>query len=407
MSVPWAASDACLRCASARDALRTQFPTLGITREAAHAFAATAPRDIVDRHFQLPLIVAELLPFRALRVAQLHTLGMDTCMAGLVSGVLLPPAPCADAGAERLLLDAARFLLHSGFIPASRLPDEAMNVAHIQQEWLTFDSDYHRLCADCDELADIAFFLDAQLRAAKEQGQLLRDAFSFSGRTLASLMHLAAAHRREALVAAAAAAGGHSGSAVLQQHGRTVRGLWREPLIWDDECNRLLALRCPDSDMQRLCSARWPADVQLPGTAAASKEASMPLHGEWHMQRLYTKADIRAEGEAQYNCLRYRRMSTLYAIPASCYWSLQFTPDAASAERLAAEAQLHRSAAQLRLTVHICSSGVLEVRAPSNSQPPLAALQALAAWGRRAGVRVPQYRSEISDVVETSDVISA
>ncbi len=83
----------------------------------------------------------------------------------------------------------------------------------------------------------------------------------------------------------------------------------------------------------------------------------------------------------------------LHTSPASSYWSLRFTPDAAGKAQLKAETELRRAAAQLRLTVHVHDKSVSEARAPSNNMPPLAALQALAEWGKRAGVRVPQYKS--------------
>jgi hypothetical protein len=356
-----------------------------ITREAAHAFAAATPRDIVFRPSGRGLSTAELLPLRALRLAQLQALDVHITMAELLADLLLPPAPCADAGAERLLLDAARFLLHSGVIPTARMPDEATAPA------FAFCDDYWKLRDNCDELlADLSFFMDAQLRAAEARGQPLHEAFSFSGRTLASVARLAAQHRRDALVAAAVAKMRLDGGMFFNSDKPC--GLWREPLAWDEECDRMLALRYPDAGQQRLCSVRWCADVQLDGTtAAAGQDVATPLHGEWHMQRLYTKTDIRAEGKAQSNCLSYRSMSMLHTSPPSSYWSLQFTPDAASAARLAATTQLRCAAAQLRLTVHVDGDAVREVRAPSNAEPPLAALQALAEWGRRVGVRVPQY----------------
>jgi hypothetical protein len=370
-----------------------------ITREVAHSFA-TLSRDNDERHVRLPLISASLFPFRALRIAQLQALGMDCIVAMYVADLLPPWAPCADADEERLLLDAARFLLHNGFIPALRLPEAAATNASFASgrtasvaQWSAFGGDNARLRENCVVIADLSFFVDAQLRAAEARGQPLRNAFSFSGRTLASMTRLAAQHRREALVNAAVAKVRSDGGAHFDPD--KLRGIWRAQLTWDDECDRMLALRCPDSGMLPLGSARWPADVQLRGMAAAAAASSqngvMPLHGEWHMRRLNDAAAICKEGKEQHNCLRHG--AYLSTSRSSSYWSLRFTPDAAGEAQLVADEQLRRSAAQLRLTVHVYDKSVSEARAPSNNMPPLAALQALAEWGRRAGVRVPQYKS--------------
>jgi hypothetical protein len=374
-----------------------------ITREVVHAFAANTPRDVVNRPFNTlgdvpvlrpfdipPLSAADLLPFRALRIAQLQALGMDIAVATIMCE-LLPPAPSADAGAERLLLDAARFLLHIGFIPTSEVDTNAPYEA-LRAQRHAFREGLDRLRANGHVLADICFFLDAQLRAAEAPGKPLRDAFSFSGRTLASVTRIAAEHRREALVAAAVTSIRSDGGAHF--HPDKLRGLWRAPLTWDAECERMLALRCPDAGLLRLGSALWPADVQLRGTAAAAgTDATILLHGEWHMQRLNDAIAIRVEGEEQYNCLRHGHGAYLSTSRLSSYWSLRFTPDVAGEALLKADEQLRRSAAQLRLTVELHDKRVSEARAPSNNMPPLAALQALAEWGRRAGVRVPQYKS--------------
>jgi hypothetical protein len=136
----------CLRSTLRRDALRTQFPTLLITREVAHAFAAAALRDCA-RCFSgtLRTAAADKLPFRALRVAQLHALGMDIFAACFVAELLLPLAPCAADGAERLLMDAARFLLQSGLVPTAHLPEAALLDGYVQ------------LRASRDALADLGF----------------------------------------------------------------------------------------------------------------------------------------------------------------------------------------------------------------------------------------------------------
>jgi hypothetical protein len=179
-----------------------------------------------------------------------------------VSQHLLPPAPCADADEERFLLDAARFLVKQGL--ASALPsfhddddDDDDDVRHRfarnkweeEDEWYELEEgdeeeleeemldDYMwdaynvRMAADhrghvdaVGTLADLGFFLDAQLHAAHPGAKT----FSFSGRTLASLTRLAAEHQREALVAATVAK--MSGDGGICFDTNKLRGLWREPL---------------------------------------------------------------------------------------------------------------------------------------------------------------------------------
>ncbi len=305
-------------------------------------------------------------PFDALRVAQLRALGLDLELARIVAWHMLPPTPYADAGGERMLLDAVRFL---GFIDTNGLYLEV-------------------ICLGYDRLADIGFFLQAQLRAAEARGQPLRAAFSFSGRTVESVARLAAQHRRDALVAAVAEAmGGGTGSFVRE---RDVAGIWRAPLTWDEECDKALALRCArvgGDPLRTQLHERWQSSVVL--TLARAKSAT--LHGEWHMRRLTTWAAIHAEGKEQYNCLKFSDHRFLSLSCDSSYWSLRFTPDAATEALVQVNAQLCESVEQLRLTVHVEGGAVAEALARSDAAASPVALKALAAWGRRVAVRVPQY----------------
>jgi hypothetical protein len=361
-----------------------------ITRETAHVFATSAPgksprlRRVIGTE---PDETRES-PLGLLRCAQLRALGVDAQHAPLVSQHLLPPVQFADADEELLLLDAVRFLVAQRMFSAhdaSSAAAPALSVAPLQDEAVVM-------------LADIGFFLHAQLRAAEARGQPLRDAFSFSGRTLASVTRLAAQHRREALVDfyLECMYGGYD-EFYFTGHQK-VRGVWREPLAWDDECERMLD---DDDEMEderealRRITAKaphpgmhWAAAVELQPT---SSDRTATLHGEWCMAQLRSPEAIRKEGREQHNCLRYMHWSTLDISDDSSYWSLRFTPDAAGAAQLKADDELRQAAAQLRLTVHVADGYVAEAQAPDNDPPPLAALKALAEWGHHAGVDVPQY----------------
>jgi hypothetical protein len=319
-----------------------------------------------------------------------------------VSQHLLPPAPCADADEERFLLDAARFLVKQGLAPEppSLDDDDLRRTQHCSardaweeedvREDDMWDVDeevaykwYHRMLAHRSGhvdavvmLVDLSFFLDAQLRAAEARGQPLRDAFSFSGRTLASVTRLAAEHRRNALVAAAEAKIGSSDGGMCFDPDK-LRGVWREPLEWDNACDQALALRCAGSDLEQHSTMRWPADVELDDEM---------VHGEWHMQRLRTFWAIRMEGFEQINCLRHADRRHLSTSRHASYWSLRFTPDAAD------DVEAHLAAdKELRLTVEVDGGKVCEALARDNEPPLLAARKALSEWGRRTGVRVPEY----------------
>jgi hypothetical protein len=299
-----------------------------------------------------------------------------------VSGILLPPAPCADAGEERFLLDAVRFLVAQRMFSASP--------AAVAAEAAEADA-YPDIQDKAAALADIGFFLNAQLRAAEARGQPLHEAFSFSGRTLASVTRLAAEHRREALVAAVPATGGRFRMAGLA-------GEWRgHALPWDAECERMLALRggvTHVADRSRCANLSWPADVQLARARNSDRRATTTLHGVWRMVQLRTMEAIRKEGKEQDNCLRYQSATYLnFGNDGDSYWSLRFTPDAAGQAQLKVDTQLRCSMERLRLTVEVQfddddGASVLEALAAHNKMPPLAAEQALEEWGRRAGVHV-------------------
>jgi hypothetical protein len=389
-----------------------------ITREAAHIFAATAPgqgarsrRRVLCMH-DMNFDKVHDSPFGALRAAQLQALGIDARDAPFVVDHLLPPGLFADAGEERLLLDAARFLVAQRmFSPHGALPDAATARAGAQQPELN-DTPAKILVLD-----DLAFFLDAQLRAAEARGQPLRDAFSFSGRTLASVTRLAAQHRRDALMAVFFES--VYGEGKFDINGRKVRGVWHEPLAWDAECDRMLAvcarndgLHDDDDDDEGMdedeeddghhhCGSAylphadlsWPADEQLVCTANSRRTTT--LRGEWCMQRLCTRYDIYDEGTEQDNCLTHGRF--LNCSSDSSYWSLLFMPDAAGEKEMAGNPVLRQRFDRLRLTVHVRAGFVIQAEAACNKPARPAARKALAEWGRRAGVRVPLQTGDCSD----------
>jgi hypothetical protein len=399
---------------SLRDALRAQLPTLALTREAAHVFAAPLRRNDVCSGSPCPTPLSRAFydsPMGALRAAQLRALGLEVEVAELAAMHLLPPAPAPTAAGERLLLDAARFLIQHGLIGTAHWPtagtcEDPDFMARVDAAALA----HWHLEKNADVLSDISFFLDAQLRAGTV-------AFSFSGRTLASVTRLAAQHRRDALVAAAATALSLRGSFVDVAE---LPGVWRAPLAWDAACDQALALRCArvgggadaSGDPSRAhAHVTWRAAVTLtPLTAGSSSSygyvrttttvtgaASATLRGEWRMARLNTWDAIRKEGATQHNCLSFEDRRYLSVSRFSSYWSLRFTPDADAEAQLAQDEALRRAAAQLRLTVHVDGDTVRDARAAENSLAPQAARKALAGWGRRAGVRVPQYSGSLDD----------
>jgi hypothetical protein len=361
-----------------RDALRAQFPTMCITREAAHAFAVTASGKSPRIVALLPTLLdkARHSPLGLLRCAQLRALGVDAHHAPLVSQHLLPPVQFADADEELLLLNAVRFLVAQHMFSAhdaSSAAAPALSVAPLQDEAVVM-------------LADLSFFLDAQMRAAEARRQPLRDAFSFSGRTLASVTSLAAQHRRQTLVDAAPC-GCRVGTP------EDLAGEWRGHVLpWDEECARMLMLRC---GVMHLLDLSWCADVQLARAGSSDRSATTTLRGEWRMARLSTPDAICKEGREQNNCLHHEDGRFLSHF--SSYWSLRFTPDADAEAQLVTDQELRRSAAQLRLTVELNDESVLQAYASHNAKPPLAALQALAEWGRRASSHVPSYLGDEDD----------
>ncbi len=303
-------------------------------------------------------------PLGALRSAQLQALGLPPLATAYMVPALLPLEPCADAEEERLLLSAARFV-------AAQCGEDSARLSRV-----------------LERLPDLGFLLHTRLRAAEQRGQSLRGAFSFSGRTLESVMRLAEQHRRDALVdaAAAAVAAGTRPFMVLNEipHGKH-QPRWRAPLAWDAACDAMFAART-DSHVYRsgLPELRWRVTVPLPGTGA--------LHGRWQMRELPTVAHVQREGEEQRNCLR--QMCSHFSSHGHSLWSLRFAPDLGALLALQrgqhALAQVQRDARALRLTVHVQRNDVAEAKGPRNAEPHPLALAALAAWAHRAGVRVPQ-----------------
>jgi hypothetical protein len=342
-----------------------------------------------------PLSRAYDTPFGQLRYAQMRALGLEREIAERVAWHILPPAPCADAGGERLLLDAVRFLVQRGLISTARWPDaggseDAGFMARVGAVLNALAQ-----LRSSPVLADVGFFLHAQLRAAEARGQPLADAFSLSGRSLASLARLAAQHRRDALVPVAAAIIDRGDSFYEVSD---LAGVWRAPLSWDDDCEQALALRCVALQHPEVC---WTASLRYRGKEASGSDGNdsnvTTLCGEWCMQRLNTSAAVCKEGLEQHNCLRHEDGRHRSRSRNSSYWSLRFTPDADSTAQLEADEQLRRSAAQLRLTVQIDGNTVYEALASYNQWPPLAAHKALEAWGQRASVRVPRYYNRDDD----------
>jgi hypothetical protein len=396
---------------------------LCISRDTAHAFAATVPGSKALSRLQRllsPNICETLLsekydsPFGALRTAQLQALGIDAHDAALIAHHLLPPKPCADAGEEQLRLDAARFLVTHRLLPANKAPEEQHQP---ELDISTGLKDGHldvqsKTCVLSS--AELGFFLHAQLLAAEARGQPPADAFSFSGRTLASVTRLAAQHRREALVAAVRRDAPRNGGFVASRSivgSRQYFGVWRAPLEWDDACDQMLALarrkrstagasaaELHSSTTLPHADVRWSANEHLLCAASGGsvQSSSSAMRGEWHMQQLRTWAAVRKEGQEQRNCLADDDHSFESTSSDSSYWSLRFTPDAAGQQQMEQSGSiLQRSVASLRLTVHIANGRLEEARGPRNDTPPLAALHALAEWGRlhAAEVHVPRFTS--------------
>jgi hypothetical protein len=437
-----------------------------ITREAAHIFASTASgqserrrRGVLRMHDTYFNDVHDS-PFGALRAAQLQALGIDARDTPLVLFHLLPLGLFADADEERLLLDAVCFLVtHRVFSRDARPSGAAAAASGVLQPELNDTQAKIRV------MNDLSFSLDAQLQAAEARGQPLRNAFSFSGRTLASVTRLAAQHRREAAVASMIAgmrgASPHDVPRLIRMRRCEISspygdvcGFCRANMDgWDDECERMLALLTgddededgeedddyddgafyddynDDGDVDWECDCggaylldadlRWSAEEHFTGIRRASIRhgitADATLHGDWCMQRLCTLRDVRDEGAEQHNCLRRANVGENSPVGFSdedaSYWSLRFTPDAAGQQEMAGNFKLWRNVNRLRLTVHVSSLNdddafVRHAEAARHQPPPLAALAALAAWGRRVGVRVPQYTGDSSDgAMDDEDIL--
>jgi hypothetical protein len=101
-----------------------------ISHEAAHFFAE--PRYSSLHAYPTQMEREYDTPFGQLRCAQLCALGLEMDIAQLVAWYMLPLSPLADAGAERLLLDAVRFLIQHGLVRAARWADaEARDDAEV------------------------------------------------------------------------------------------------------------------------------------------------------------------------------------------------------------------------------------------------------------------------------------
>jgi hypothetical protein len=300
-----------------------QFPTLCITPAAAHAFACTRRKGWVPADATGPF-PAYATAFGALRIAQVEGLGLEPAVASVVAPLLLPSQPCVDAGEERFRLAAARFvvdqcLVDDGLMFGTSLPTCGLIY---KNTW----SDLHNQLRDSG-LPDLSLLFEAQIQAAEQRGQPLQNAFSFSGRTAQSVQRLALQHRRMALVDAAAAAFADSESLLYyasQSYGddddnafrELTRALdiWADPFVssrwrnlppewltWDDECDRM-ATRFDKRFDRQLPSSGLP-ELQWPATVDLEQPGLREVEGTWHMKELLTVHDIRAEGEAQSNCL--------------------------------------------------------------------------------------------------------
>jgi hypothetical protein len=381
-----------------RGALRTQFPNVCITREAAHAFSLMPRRGIVPADDAPAYFAPYDTPFGALRSAQLQALGLDLIAASKSAPLFFPPAPCADAGEERLLLDVARFVVAQGVFrdaskaDCSRVAAEGFTYCWDDEAEDVFDfSEFDLLVRDYDvpyalecptqTLADIGFFIDAQLRDAERRGQPLRTAFSLSGRTFRSVRELAKEHWHGTLFGAV-----DEGiiSASNEEHWHCLASagqLWRVPLSWD---NRLLALlgerlRPPQPHI-RVPNATWPAVVTSPFAAMDA------VAGAWHMKQLVLLADFEHEGKTQRNCLRNLSDDARRA-PDASYWSLRFTPDAdalAALERTkhgkAVAAETQRQLMRLNTTLRMVAGVVDEVAGLYDERPQPEAMDALHTW---------------------------
>lgn len=362
-----------------RDALRMQFPSLCISREAAHAFTEPC-RKLAGRLVCIPRMPQSRsydTPFGALRVAQLRALGMQDDVAELVATYMLPLSPCADAGGEQLLLDAVRFLVkhrHIGHVwPAVVLGD----YIEVRRNAELFLPEELRWLRNNALLGDTAFLLDCTLRAAALRGQPQGDCFSFSGRTLQSFARHAAEHRRNALVAAASS---------LERRGAffdssDFANFWRMPLRWDDGCDQAYALQRSVNDGND--EERWSSSVVL-----LPRSGGVTLNGEWRMRRLTNWAAIRKEAAEQENCLYEVARKHVSQSSRASYWSLRFMPDADSLAQLSRDERLRQSAEHLQLTVHVEGDVICQVKATGNKEPSFQARNELDRWSCRALRRV-------------------
>jgi hypothetical protein len=328
-------------------------------------------------------------PFGALRTAQLQALGLDAVAAATVMPFLMPPTPMGK-DAEALLLSGARILVDQGVFRApgglsdslcGAIYDENDNILSkalsdatmLGQDIIDFDER-----EDLRAVSDFGFFFEAQARAV-ENGER---AFSFSGRTWQSVLHLAEAHRREALVAYALARGRRAGTcdAVPSKDAHIAFAvLWRNHLAFDGKCEEMYAFRMeaehPPKPRSALPELRWQADAPL-------------CCGHWRMSQLVGLHQLQGEAAAQDNCLGVDHY--LYQDRTS-HWSLRYEPDVdADASEEAREAARER-AAKLRLTVEVEATNeghntVMEAEARSNEQAPLESLRALEHWARTCGV---------------------
>ena len=380
-----------------RDELRAAFPTLQLTREAVHAFSCIPRRARMPRDWDSHAPYAT--PFGALRAAQLMAFGLDLETALLTLPWLLPPEPCADAGEEELLLASVRFLVQHGvfreardcsYVAQSGVSRDALYSTELYSErfatllpdngYTLFSSELAGL-SSLQSFADIGFLLHMRARAAQAARTPLRDAFSFRGRTLASLLQLAAQHRRKALVAIAGVHG--------RSDSRINRLLWRMPLEWDAACAAMVethldARRVPSG----LLSSQWPGSLRT-GVPGMSR-----IRGHWKMQELQRVHDILQEGEQQHNCLRYMHNISEDA----SYWSLRFTADADAMPALdgSTRTQLEHVVGAEHHTVCVQGMCVDDFKGPCNTEPTPAAARALAHWAR-CGVDLGEFKQQAAE----------
>jgi hypothetical protein len=383
-----------------RDALRTQFPTLHVSRAAAHAFA-TAPRGWALPRDAPSWLAPHATPFGTLRIAQLAGLGVPLPLARLAAPHLLPPLPCADAEEEAARLAVARLLVpamqHAAEPPAADKPPRRWEQLRAAAAWAAHVPAWRDADLAQRWLTDVHHLLVAQRDAA----------LPLSGCTVGSLGRRASEARREAAVSEAVADAG-LGAAPRSNGTRLPQGTWRAPLRWDARCDAMFdahaaaafpvaphAGAAPSADVELMpAQLRWP--LLLPANERSNSDGvdgddsddRGVLHGVWRAQMLVTQEAILEEGHAQRNCLRHGWYNVR---GPGRFWSLQLLPAPGELERLAGGGeqlrQARRALRRLRLTVELADGSpaprVYRAHACCNQLPLPAARSALRAWLQR------------------------